>query len=132
MKDNNLKNTGEFDLIIVSLPSKSIIQIEAKNGNNQKNINSAERQLNLGQEFFEENFPFPSSENWNYTKMMCFGESVEDDICDDCNPFVLRANMTQPVDIQISDQFKSFWRSCKVDTSKVKFLNMLVVIQIFQ
>jgi hypothetical protein len=118
IKDGSWKTLGEFDFIIVSLPLKSIIQIEAKNGNNEKNINSAEKQLIRGQEFFVENFPFPSSENWTYTKMMCFGESVEEDICDYCKTFVLSANFInsnkiQPVANPIADQFKTFWKSCK-------------------
>jgi hypothetical protein len=124
LKDGNWNTLGEFDFIIVSLPLKSIIQVEAKNGNNVKNIKSAEEQLNQGQEFFKENFPFPSSENWKYTKMMCFGESVGKDICDDCKPFVLstnfmNTNQTQPVAVQIADQFKSFWTCCKAYTGKL-------------
>ncbi len=126
IKDGNWKTLGEFDFIIVSLPLKSIIQIEAKRGNNEKGIKSAEKQLNRGQEFFTENFPFPSSENWNYTKMMCFGESVEKDICNYCKTFVLSANFidsnkTQPVANQIADQFKTFWISCKIYTGIINF-----------
>ncbi len=121
-----MKTTGEFDFIVISLPLKSIVQIEAKRGTNEKNRQHAERQLNQGKEFFEENLPFPSFENWNYTKMMCFGESVETDICDQCKPFVLSANFfesnrTQSFAIQISEQFKSFWEDCKANIGKTKF-----------
>ncbi len=121
------QTTGEFDFIIISLPLKSIIQIEAKKGNNEKNRKHADKQLNRGQEFFAKNCPFPNSENWKYTKMMCFGESVEKDICDQCRPFVLSANfielnMTQPIVVLIADQFKAFWNRSKVCKGKINFL----------
>jgi hypothetical protein len=115
-KDLDSKTTGEIDFLIISLPLMSIIHIEAKRANTDTTRSSAAKQLIRGQAFFEENCPFPSSENWNYTKMMCFGEPVDKDICDDCKPFVLSANfikmnMTQPVAKQIADQFISFWSS---------------------
>ncbi len=34
LKNGNLKTLGEFDFIVISSASKSIIQIEAKRGNN--------------------------------------------------------------------------------------------------
>jgi hypothetical protein len=111
---NSQNASGEIDFLIVVLPLKSVIHIEAKKGNSISNRRKASAQLKRGLAFFEKNFPFPSSENWNYVKMMCFGESVGKDICDDCKPFVLSANfietnLTQPVANQIADQFKSFW-----------------------
>jgi hypothetical protein len=116
LKDLDSKTTGEIDFLIISLPLMSIFQIEVKRANTDATRSSALTQLNRGLAFFEENFPFPTSENWNYTKMLCFGESVEKDICDDCKPFVLSANFiemnkTQPVAKQIADQFLSFWSS---------------------
>jgi hypothetical protein len=68
-KEMNLLSNGEIDFLIVSLQTKSIIQIEAKKGNSQKNIKAAAVQLEKGFEFFNENFPFPSSENWSYIKV---------------------------------------------------------------
>ncbi len=119
LKDLDSKTTGEIDFLIISLLLQSIIHIEVKRANTDSTRSSAWTQLTRGLAFFEENIPFPSSENWNYTKMMCFGESVAKDICDDCKPFVLSANfiemnMTQPVAKQIADQFKSFWKGSKV------------------
>ena len=113
LKGCNLLTTGEFDFIVVSSASKLIVQIEAKRGNNEKNRENAEKQLNHGKEFFTENFPFPSSENWNYVKMMCFGESVENNVCDQCNPFVLGSNFIKDKTIlsvsdTIGNQFLSF------------------------
>ncbi len=126
-KDGDSKTTGEIDFLIISLPLMSIIQIEAKRANTDNTRSSAAKQFNRGQAFFEENFPFPSSENWNYTKMMCFGEVVEEDICDHCKPFVLsanfiEANLTQPIAAQISDQFKTFWKCKKVHKGKINFI----------
>ncbi len=126
-KDFNSKTTGEIDFLIISLPLMSIIHIEAKRANTNNTRSSAAKQLNQGQAFFEENFPFPSSENWSYTKMMCFGEVVEEDICDDCKPFVhsanfIEANLTQPIAVQISDQFETFWKCRKVHRGKIIFL----------
>jgi hypothetical protein len=119
LKDLDSKTTGEIDFLIISLPLNSFIQIEAKRANTDSTRSSASTQLKRGLAFFEEHFSFPSSENWNYTKMMCIGESIEKDICDDCKPFVLSANFiemnkTQPVNEQIADQFLSFWSSFQV------------------
>jgi hypothetical protein len=123
LKDLDSKTTGEIDFLIISLPLKSIIQIEAKRANTDSTRSSASTQLERGLAFFEEHFPFPSSETWNYTKMMCVGESVEKDICDDCKPFVLSANFiemnkTQPVAKKIADQFLSSWSSFQVCKGK--------------
>jgi hypothetical protein len=105
LKDCNLKTLGEFDFIVILSASKTIIQIEAKRGNNPKNRNNAEIQLNRGQAFFEENLPFPSSENWKYVKMMCFGELVDKDVCQNCKPFILGSDFIEDKIIQsISDQ----------------------------
>jgi hypothetical protein len=124
LKDLDSKTTGEIDFLIISLPLMSIIQIEVKRANTGTSRSGAAKQLNGGLAFFEENFPFPSSENWNYTKMMCFGESVETDICEECKPFVLSANFlesnkTQPVAKPIADQFKTFWKRFQI--SKIFF-----------
>ena len=113
LKDCNLKTKGEFDFIIISSASKSIIHIEAKRGNNPGNREHAEIQLNRGQAFFEGNFQFPSSENWNYIKMMCFGECVEKNICPNCRPFILgsdfiKENTIQTVSEEIAHQFLKF------------------------
>ncbi len=128
---------GEIDFIIVSLPLKSIIQVEAKNANTDASKNSAAKQLNRGQEFFANNCSFPSSENWNYTKMMCVGQPVETDICDDCKPFVLSATFfekdeTQSVAEQIADQFKTFWESCKVHKGINDFTIEILLFRTFQ
>ncbi len=128
LKDLDSKTTGEIDFLIISLPLRSIIQIEAKNGNNIKNRERAEKQLNRGQEFFWNNCPFPEPESWKYTKMMCFGQSVEKDICDQCKPFLLstnfvESNKTQAVAKKIAEQFKTFWKSGKVHKGKNNIKN---------
>ncbi len=116
LEDCNLKTLGEFDFIVISSASKSIIQIEAKRGNNPGNREHAEIQLNRGQAFFEENFPFQSSENWKYIKMMCFGELVEKGICQNCRPFILgsefiKESTIQSVSQEIAHQFLKFLNS---------------------
>ena len=116
LKDSSLKTLGEFDFIVISSAFKSIIQIEAKRGNNPKNREHAETQLNRGQAFFEENFPFPSSKNWTYIKMMCFGECVEKNICPNCRPFILgsdfiKENTVQSVSKKIAHQFLKFFKT---------------------
>jgi hypothetical protein len=140
LKDLESKTTGEIDFLIISLPLKSIIHIEAKKRNNQPNRKEATDQLTRGLTFFKENIPFPISENWNYIKMMCFGESVEKNICDQCKPFVLSASFlvkkkTQPVAEQIADQFKTFWEGCKVHKGRIKITTeifLLMAIDFFK
>jgi hypothetical protein len=123
---NSQDASGEIDFLIISLPLKSIIHIEAKKGNSKSNRSKASAQLKRGLTFFEENIPFPVSEKWNYIKMMCFGESVETDICDDCKPFVLSANFietnkTQAVAEQVAKQFIPFWKSCNIHKGRPNF-----------
>ncbi len=128
IKNADLSEKGEFDFIIISLPLKSIVQIEAKKGNNLENRTHADTQLNRGKEFFEENFPFPSSEDWKYTKMMCFGESVTADICQNCKKFVLSANFVSPagkiqtISQDISKQFNSLLRSATVKKGMISLV----------
>jgi hypothetical protein len=119
-------NSGQIDFIIISLPLKSIIQIEAKTGNNTSNRKSASAQLKRGQTFFEEKFPFPNSANWKYVKAMCFGQSVENNICDQCKPFILSSNFiteetTQSVSEKIADQFQSFLSIISSDENNGKY-----------
>jgi hypothetical protein len=129
LKDLNLKTTGEIDFLIISLPLKSIIHIEAKRANTDSSRGSAAKQLERGQTFFEENCPFPSSENWKYIKMLTFGEVVED-ICSQCQPFVLSTNFieknkTQPIAKEIAKQFKFVWSSFEVCCGKIYLRNLL-------
>jgi hypothetical protein len=112
LKDGNLNTLGEFDFIVILSASKTIIQIEAKRGNNPKNRTHAKTQLNRGQAFFGENFPFPSSENWTYIKMMCFGELVNKEVCQNCKTFILGSDFledktTQSISDKLGQQFLS-------------------------
>jgi hypothetical protein len=109
---NKMTTSGEFDFIFISLPLKSIIHIEAKIGNSNSNRKSASKQLKRGQTFFQDNLPLPASENWKYVKMMCFGESVDNDICEQCKPFILSCDFiedktTQSISDKIGQQFLS-------------------------
>jgi hypothetical protein len=118
-----LKTTGEIDFLIISLPLKSIFHIEAKRANTSSSRSSAAKQLERGLTFFEDNCPFPDSANWKYIKMLTFGEIVED-ICSQCQPFVLSANFiednqTQPVAREIANQFKVIWSTFEVCNGKI-------------
>jgi len=132
LKDYNMMTLGEFDFLVISLTKKSIIQIEAKIGNNPSNRRHAETQLNHGKDFFEENFPFPSSEKWNYVKMMCFGKSVENDVCDQCKPFVLGSNFIKDKTIlsvsdAIANQFLFFLNATVDRLDPGKTVTVLVI-----
>jgi hypothetical protein len=127
IKDLNLKTTGEIDFLIISLPLKSIIHIEAKRANTESSRSSAAKQLERGLSFFAKNCPFPSSENWTYIKMLTFGEVVKD-ICPNCKLFVLSAdfiktNKTQPVAEEIANQFILFWNTFEVCKGKIYMLH---------
>jgi hypothetical protein len=127
MKDPHLKTTGEIDFLIISLPLKSIVHIEAKRANTVNSRNSAGKQLERGLTFFKENFPFPA--NWKYIKMLAFGEVVQD-ICSRCQPLVLstnfiESNQTQPVAEEIANQFKFIWKNFEVWEGKICYRNFL-------
>jgi hypothetical protein len=83
---------GEFDFIVISLPLKSIIHIEAKAGYHKSSRRSASEQLESGLTFFKEKLPLPATENWKYIKMMCFGEFLDNEVCVQCRPFILGTN----------------------------------------
>jgi hypothetical protein len=109
---NKMTPSGEFDFIVISLPLKSIIHIEAKAGYHKLSRRSASKQLESGLTFFKEKLPLPASENWKYVKMMCFGQSVNNDICVQCRPFILGTNFIikntlQSISDQIGQQFLS-------------------------
>jgi hypothetical protein len=110
LNDNNKMTTlGEFDFIVISLPLKSIIHIEAKAGYHKSSRRSASEQLESGLTFFKEKLPLPDSENWKYVKMMCFGDSVDNDICVQCKPFILGTkfiieNTLQSISREIAQQ----------------------------
>ena len=92
---------------------KSIIHIEAKKSYNAAIHTKACQQLDKGELFFKQNFPFPSEEKWNYIKMACFGESVEV-VCQKCKPFVLSfvfgfEGMTQKEKEIIVEEVSSSW-----------------------
>ena len=110
LNDNNKMTTlGEFDFIVISLPLKSIIHIEAKAGYNKSSRRSASEQLESGLTFFKEKLPLPASENWKYVKMMCFGDSADNDICVQCRHFILGTdfiieNTLQSISREIAQQ----------------------------
>lgn len=101
----------EFDFLIISETLKTIFHIEVKFSNHKSNIANAAKQLQSGKKLFEETFPLPKQENWNYAKVMLFGKSKEgiEGICSECKPYILGSSsdlamwwseMTSIVDLQ--------------------------------
>ena len=89
LKKNNVKNTvvingwkdngsktrtqKEFDFLIVSQPSQTVIHIEVKRTCSDSNMKSATKQLENGLKMFQETVPFPKSQSWNYIRVIYFG-----------------------------------------------------------
>jgi hypothetical protein len=96
LKNNNVKNTvvingwkdegsrnlektdplyraqKEFDFLIVSQPSQTIIHIEVKRTCTKIDLDKAKQQLNNGLKMFQETIPFPEKVNWKYVRVMYF------------------------------------------------------------
>ncbi len=85
------REKGEFDFLIISEPSRSIVQVEVKSSQGQ--ANKAFQQLEKGKVLLQEKIPFPDQEqcHWNYVKVVKFAESSID-CCPACQPFVLLNN----------------------------------------
>ncbi len=134
-KGNSVNNLGQIDFIVISLPQKSIIQIEVKKGNSNANRKGASTQLKRGQQFFKDNFPFPSSANWKYVKAMCFGDSVENNVCDKCKPFVFSAKFiasdlsSDPTIQSVSKEIANQVRSLMTASSPRKGSLLLIAIE---
>jgi hypothetical protein len=62
----------EFDFLIVSQPSQTIIHIEVKTTCTQNDFDKAKQQLNNGLKMFQEAIPFPEKVNWKYIRVMYF------------------------------------------------------------
>ncbi len=117
LKDDTSNKVGEFEFFVISSAYKSIIHIEAIKGDSKLKRKLTSEPLRRGQTFFEENFPFPTSENWKYIHMMCFEESDENDICDQCKCFVIGSDFVftnryiKSLREKIAHQFTSFLNS---------------------
>ena len=73
-EDNGGKNRvqKEFDFVVVSQPSQTIIHIEVKQTNSEERIKDAAKQLETGLKMFQEMIPFPEKESWKYVQVMYF------------------------------------------------------------
>ena len=105
VKDENGVKFGEYDFIIVSLPLKSIIHIEAKrsqdtpipkNSQSKRKKNDpqdkAAEQLEKLRKKLLADIPFPASENWTYLKWIYFEKTSEQrmrNMCSDCKAHIL-------------------------------------------
>ena len=84
------RKNREIDFIILSLPLKSIFQIEVKSSSNSSNLNSGVKQLESGKTFFTSTIPFPAEEHWSIVRALYFGKLVEPlKACKSCETFLL-------------------------------------------
>ena len=83
----------EFDFLIVSLPLKSIFQIEVKTSSNEPSLKDGVDQLEEGKKFFCSTIPFPQNVSWKMVRALCFGELRELkeplNSCKNCTNFLL-------------------------------------------
>jgi hypothetical protein len=87
------REKGEFDFLIISEPLSAIIQVEVKSSHKQGLAKKAFQQLEKGKVLFQEKIPFPDQGQcqWNYVKVVKFAESSIN-WCPACQPFVLLNN----------------------------------------
>ncbi len=110
--DGGLKNdreNKEIDLLIISLPLKSIFQIEVKKISNKSNINHGVKQLKEGKKFFLSIIPFPSQEDWSFVQVVYFGTVTKTlKSCQNCQDFLL-SDDTKLADwwTQLTKQFET-------------------------
>jgi len=87
--------------------------------------------LQRGQRFINEHIPFCKQEQWNYIKVLCFGqETTENYICYDCQPFILSfkfdAKRNNHIFNQaINDQFCELWTN--ISKAKPEKGNMVLI-----
>ena len=88
------KSEREFDFIIVSLPLKSIFQIEVKKCLTKSSIKKAKDQLKKGKKFINSIIPFPLEDNLKLVRSFFVGEQEkeleqEQEPCSSCLRFFL-------------------------------------------
>ncbi len=93
-KSNPLyREQKEFDFLIVSQPSQTVIHIEVKKKYCKNQFDSASKQLQNGLQMFQENIPFPGKVKWKYIKVIYFGfdenEQPFENKCLKCKNFII-------------------------------------------
>ena len=90
------RSQKEFDFLIVSQPTKTIIHIEVKRSLSDQSMEKATKQLKNGLKMFREKIPFPEKENWKYTRVMYFAferkgenETQFENSCAKCKHFII-------------------------------------------
>jgi hypothetical protein len=87
---SNDRKNREIDFLIISLPLKSIFQIEVKKISNKSNINKGVEQLKEGKNFFLSIIPFPFQEEWSFVQVLYFGTVTSTlESCQKCQDFLL-------------------------------------------
>ncbi len=102
-KDNGSRDRTqkEFDFLIVSQPSQTIIHIEVKKTCSDSQFESASKQLQNGLKMFQETIPFPEIVTWKYIKVIYFGleakEQPFENKCLKCKNFIIgpKTNLSQ-------------------------------------
>jgi hypothetical protein len=81
-KDNGSKTRSqkEFDFLIVSQPSQTIIHIEVKKTCSDSQLKSATKQLENGLKMFLEAIPFPGSQKWRYLRVIYFAFAEREEL----------------------------------------------------
>jgi hypothetical protein len=122
---SNTRKNREIDFLIISLPLKSIFQIEVKKISNKSNINDGVKQLKEGKNFFLSIIPFPSREEWSFVQVLYFGTATSTlESCQNCQDFLLRPD-TNLADwwTQLTKQFET--KAKQKSTSQNTYLNTI-------
>jgi hypothetical protein len=90
--------------------------------------------LQRGQQFIIEHIPFCKQEQWNFIKVLCFGQiTTENNICDECKPFILSFEFDAKRNAQvfsqaIKNQFHELWANIlKAKPEKGKMVVFIIL-----
>ena len=119
-KDNGSRDRTqkEFDFLIVSQPSQTIIHIEVKRTCCDSQFRSASTQLNNGLQMFEKCIPFPGIVKWKYVKVVYFGFAANK------QPFQNKCLHCKNFIIGPSTDFNLWWKEvtkCHPQETKLNF-----------
>ena len=112
-KDNTPSAKKEFDFLVISLPLKAIIHIEAKRTLIKKSKEKAINQLNDGHSIMKNKVPVPEASNWSYTQYICYCFKDEKD--EEILQFLKSQSHFQSQEGQLC----SWWKDLISQTSKV-------------
>ena len=83
----------EFDFLIISALSRTLIHIEVKGTYSTEYFKTASSQLQKGFLMFSEKFSFPAEKGWKYVKAIYFEKILNPGkMCEDCQKFVFTSD----------------------------------------